>query len=95
MKRAAVALLAAIVGGAPARAERYLNFACDDGAKISLIFEKSRTGQVIVEGGALRHQNCHPALCYWYASPYDDLRVRDKTASFRMQERAPTTCTLN
>ena len=92
VKRAAAALLSAILAGAPVHAEPYLNFACADGSKISLIFEKSGTGLVMVDGGALRLQNRRPASGIWYASPYGDFRVRGDRAAFRMQGRKPTIC---
>ena len=90
-KRFAIALCAIVVA-APASAESYVNFACADGSKISLIFERQGTGLVMVGGGALRLKNRHPASGLWYASPYGDLRAKGATATFRMQDRAPTTC---
>ncbi len=86
----AAALLALFA--APALAEPYVNFACADGSKISLIFEKSGTGLVMVGGGALRLDNRRPASGLWYASPAGELRAKGSTATFRMQGRAPTTC---
>jgi hypothetical protein len=84
--------LAAVVIAAPARADSYVNFACADGSKISLIFEARGTGLVMVGGGALRLQNRHPASGLWYASRSGDLRAKGATATFRMQGRAPTSC---
>jgi len=84
--------LAAFVVVAPACAGPYVNFACADGSKISLIFEKTGTGLVMVDGGALRLANRHPASGLWYASPYGALRAKGSTATFRMTGRAPTTC---
>ncbi len=86
----AAALLALFA--APALAEPYVNFACADGSKISLIFEKSGTGLVMVGGGALRLDNRRPASGLWYASPAGELRAKGSTATFRMQGRAPTKC---
>ncbi len=77
---------------APAAASPYVNFACADGAKISLIFETSGTGLVMVGGGALRLENRHPRSGLWYASSSGELRAQGATATFRMQGRAPTTC---
>ena len=90
--RSLVAALAALIAAAPANAAQFVNFACADGSKISLIFERQGTGLVMVGGGALRLQNRHPASGLWYASPYGDLRAKGATATFRMQDRAPTTC---
>jgi hypothetical protein len=84
--------LAALVVVAPACTGPYVNFACADGSKISLIFEKGGTGLVMVDGGALRLENRHPASGLWYAFPYGELRARGSTATFRMTGRAPTTC---
>ncbi len=84
--------LAAVFIAAPAWADSYVNFACADGSKISLIFESQGTGLVMVGGGALRLENRHPASGLWYASSYGELRAKGSTATFRMQGRAPTTC---
>ncbi len=90
--------LGALLVVAPAHAGAYVNFACADGSKLSLIFEKQGTGLVMLggagfgAGGALRLQNRHPASGLWYASPYGELRAKGSTATFRMQGRAPTTC---
>ena len=90
--------LGALLVAEPAHADAYVNFACADGAKLSLIFEKQGTGLVMLggaglgAGGALRLENRHPASGLWYASPSGELRARGSTATFRMQGRAPTTC---
>ena len=86
------AALFAVLLAAPALADPSVNFACADGSKLSLIFEKPGTGLVMVGGGALRLQNRRPASGLWYASPYGELRARGSTATFRMSGRAPTTC---
>ena len=75
-----------------AEAGSYVNFACADGSKLSLIFEKSGAGLIMVGGGALRLENRHPRSGLWYASSSGELRTRGATATFRMQGRAPTTC---
>lgn len=87
-----VLALAAMLVAAPAHAGSYVNFACADGSKISLIFEKSGTGLVMVDGGALRLHNRHSASGLWYASPNGELRAKGATATFRMTGRATTTC---
>jgi hypothetical protein len=98
MIRPLVLALGACLAVAPADAGSYVNFACADGAKLSLIFEKQGTGLVMLggpgfgAGGALRLQNRRPASGLWYASPYGELRATGATATFRMQGRAPTTC---
>ena len=46
----------------------------------------------MVDGGALRLQDRHPASGLWYASPYGELRAKGATATFPMSDRAPTTC---
>ena len=84
--------LAPTLLAAPARADSYVNFACDDGSKISLTLEKSGAGLVMVGGGALRLRNRHPASGLWYASPHGELRARGATATFRMSGRGPTRC---
>jgi membrane-bound inhibitor of C-type lysozyme len=90
-KRIAAALGFGLLA-APTQAGPYVNYACADGAKLSLIFEKSGTALVMVEGGALRLQNRHPASGLWYASSAGELRANGATATFRMAGRAPTTC---
>ncbi len=87
-----VLAFAAVLLAAPARAESYVNFACVDGSKITLIFESQGTGLVMIAGGALRLQNRHPASGLWYGSPYGELRAKGSTATFRMQGRTPTSC---
>jgi membrane-bound inhibitor of C-type lysozyme len=92
-KRIAAALaLGLCLLAAPAQAEPYVNYACADGAKLSLIFEKSESALVMVEGGALRLQNRHPASGLWYASSAGELRAKGAKATFRMAGRARTTC---
>ena len=83
---------AALLLAQPACADPYVNYACADGSKISLIFERSGTGLVMVDGGALRLENRHPARGPWYASPYGELRAKGSAATFRMQGRTPTAC---
>ena len=91
-------VLAAALTVAPAHADTYINFACADGAKLTLIFEKKGTGLVMLggagtgAGGALRFQNRHAVSGLWYASPYGELRASGSRATFRIQGRAPTTC---
>ena len=91
-KALAVSLAALFVAPPPAHAEPYVNFACADGSKITLIFETPGAGLVMVDGGALRLQNQRPTSGLWYASPFGELRVRGATATFRMAGRAATAC---
>jgi hypothetical protein len=90
--------LAAALAASPAYADGYVNFACADGAKLTLIFERQGTGLVMLggagagAGGALRLQKRHASSGLWYASPYGELRATGLTATFRMQGRAPTSC---
>ena len=96
--RSLVAALAALIAAAPANAAQFVNFACADGAKLSLIVESPGTGLVMLggvgpgAGGALRLQNRHPKSGLWYASPAGELHASGASATFRMRGRAPTTC---
>jgi hypothetical protein len=90
LRRSMVLMLALFA--VPAHAEPYVNFICADGSRISLIFEKSGTGLVMVDGGALRLENRHAAVGLWYASRWGELRSSGATATFRMAGRTPTTC---
>ena len=90
-KRIATALGFGLLA-APAQAGPYVNYTCADGAKLSLIFEKGGTALVMVEGGALRLQNRHPASGLWVPQARANWRAKGATATFRMVGRAPTTC---
>jgi hypothetical protein len=92
--RSAIAFGIAVLGasGTAAQAEPYLNFACADGAKISVIFETSGTALVMIDGGALRLADQHPSSGLWYASPAGEFRANGEAATFHMIGRPPTTC---
>jgi membrane-bound inhibitor of C-type lysozyme len=79
-------------GASSVHAQAYINFQCADGAKLSLIFEKGDTALLMVNGGALRLRNRHPASGLRFASPHGDFRALGGKARFEMDGRAPTIC---
>jgi membrane-bound inhibitor of C-type lysozyme len=90
--RSAFLALALLGGASSAHAQRYINFQCADGGKLSLIFEQGDSALLMVGGGALRLQKRKSASGLWYASPYGDLRAAGARAKFTMAGRPPTTC---
>jgi Membrane-bound lysozyme-inhibitor of c-type lysozyme len=92
MIRALLFLLAMVGGVSSVQAQAYMNFQCVDGSKLSLIFEKTGTALVMVDGGALRLQKRKAASGLWYASPHGDFRAAGGKARFNMTGRSPTSC---
>jgi hypothetical protein len=91
-RRAAV-VLAGVLWLVPlACAEPYINYSCANGSRFTLIFEKSGTALIMIEGGALRLEPKHPATGLWFASYGGEFHERAGKATFWMLGRAKTTC---
>lgn len=86
----ALAVLA--FGIAPARADKAVNFRCDDGKEFTAIFEDSGTLLIMIDGGALRLEEQRAASGIWFSSRYGEFRGKNGEFIFKMIGQNPRVC---
>ncbi len=94
MFRPIVPLIVVAALATSAQAQPYANYACSDGAKLTVIFEPGGTALVMVGGGALRLADRRPGSGFWFSSPAGEFRGKGAQATFRMAGRRATRCRL-